>query len=197
MAQSAIFVGPVIAKTKKRSLGRLKMVDKRRGTGVAFQNKRQKRKNSIKRSDRPEEPSLARLDNSGLRKQNLKHLHRLRPQAQAKLLSFRARGSLAVEVGPQRIRPPLVISKSLYSCSALCLFAVPYTYSRCPILTRSALYLLAVLLYLLAVLLYLVLVLLNLITVIPKMAENAAKQRVPTGLTRKQKSPYALQYLDF
>ena len=144
MAQSAIFVGPVIAKTKKRSLGRLEMVDKRRGTGVAFQNKRQKRKNSIKRSDRPEEPSLARLDNSGLRNQNLKHLHRLRPQAQAKLLSFRARGSLAVEVGPQRIRPPLVISKSLYSCSALCLFAVPYTYSRCPILTRSALYLLAV-----------------------------------------------------
>ena len=74
---------------------------------------------------------------------------------------------------------------------------MPYTYSQCPILTRSVLYLLAVLLYLLAVLLYLVLVLLNLITVIPKMAENAAKQRVPTGLTRKQKSPYALQYLDF
>jgi len=29
------------------------------------------------------------------------------------------------------------------------------------------------------------------------MAEISNKQRVPTGLTRKQKSPYALQYLEF
>jgi hypothetical protein len=29
------------------------------------------------------------------------------------------------------------------------------------------------------------------------MIEIANKQRVPTGLARKQKSPYALQYLEF